>query len=331
MKDHDNQQISKFLLGELSEEDRHRLETQLFTDDEFFEQMLAAEDDLIDSYASGELSAAEGERFEKRLFLTPQQRQRVAFAEALKIKAAEEARKKALAGPTPAPSWWQSFLALLGWQNFSTQFAFAVAAVVLTLGCGWLIFETLRLRNQVAQLQTAQVQQQKEASHQQRELAQQAEEERARNERLTAELERERQQREQLEQEMAKPQRPAAAEETPTFAAFLLTPGILRDERGAKRLSLAPQVKHLRLQLDVRRIGNYQTYRAELKTVEGGEIFHQDGLKAKPTGSGRKAIIWNLPARIFNDGDYKIVLTGLNTDGSFDDLDTYYFSVLKGK
>src|SRR5215510_14688370 len=134
MKDISNKELERFLLGDLSEVERDTLEAQFFADDELFEQMLASEDDLFDRLVNGELSDRETANFQKRFVVTPQQKNRLEFAKALKIKIAGiEEKQKTGVSQTPSASWWHSLLSLVGLQNSPMQFAFAAMSVLLLL------------------------------------------------------------------------------------------------------------------------------------------------------------------------------------------------------
>src|SRR5262249_47691435 len=61
-----------------------RFEDEYFGDDETFALLLAAEDELIDRYLRGELSAQERERFERHFLLSPRRRQKMDNAKAMR-------------------------------------------------------------------------------------------------------------------------------------------------------------------------------------------------------------------------------------------------------
>jgi anti-sigma factor RsiW len=116
----DDAALTRFLLGELPDQERLRLEDACFEDEALFARLLRAEDDLIDAYVRGQLTAAERERFERRFGQTRAQARRVRFARLLR-HAAEERRG------TDAGQW--------------PRWAAPAAAVVLAtvLGAWWLI------------------------------------------------------------------------------------------------------------------------------------------------------------------------------------------------
>lgn len=72
----------RYLLGLSFPTEREHLESEYFADDDAFQEMLTAEDDLIDAYARGELKSEELQRFEKRYGSSLNVRDRVQFARA---------------------------------------------------------------------------------------------------------------------------------------------------------------------------------------------------------------------------------------------------------
>ena len=74
--------LRRYLLGELSEAELDRVEERLFAaaDRDSEEQLSPAEDELIDSYVRGELSASEREHFESWFLTSPRRRERLELA-----------------------------------------------------------------------------------------------------------------------------------------------------------------------------------------------------------------------------------------------------------
>jgi hypothetical protein len=71
-----NEQLTRYLLDYLSDDDRRAIEERYFADDEFFELISAIEDDLVAAYLEGRLRGRDRRRFEE-LYSTPAQRQKV--------------------------------------------------------------------------------------------------------------------------------------------------------------------------------------------------------------------------------------------------------------
>jgi hypothetical protein len=72
----------RYLLGLSSPAEREHIESEYFEDEEAFQEMLTAEDDLIDAYARGELASEERRRFETNFVRSLRGRERVQFARA---------------------------------------------------------------------------------------------------------------------------------------------------------------------------------------------------------------------------------------------------------
>jgi len=85
------EQLISYLLRDMSEAERKEIAQQFFADDELFEQLLVVENDLIDRYARGKLSAEKERLFEQSYLTTQPRRNRVATAKAL-IQTATESR-----------------------------------------------------------------------------------------------------------------------------------------------------------------------------------------------------------------------------------------------
>jgi len=85
---HDEERrIRSYLLGELAQEDARQLDDRLLRDDRLAEQVGLVEDELIEDYVHGDLSAHERERLEKLFFTTPRRRRRLEIVRGLRERA----------------------------------------------------------------------------------------------------------------------------------------------------------------------------------------------------------------------------------------------------
>ena len=76
-------EIMQYLLGILPEEAQQRVEQRLLTDEDFFEELLAGEDELTDLYLNEDLSSEDRDRFESHFLSTPERHRQLKFAKAL--------------------------------------------------------------------------------------------------------------------------------------------------------------------------------------------------------------------------------------------------------
>jgi hypothetical protein len=85
----DENQILRYLLRdsnevELCDDEFQQIEMRYLTDDDFFQQITAIEDELIQSYANGELSDEEKLRFERLYLNDPTKSKQIRFSQSLK-------------------------------------------------------------------------------------------------------------------------------------------------------------------------------------------------------------------------------------------------------
>src|SRR5215813_14517233 len=130
--------IARYLLGELSEQERERVIDRYLADDEFFEQMLSVEEDLISDYVRDQLPRPQRERFEERYLTTPQGLHRVKRAKAFANAISELQR--------PKPLWLQSLLGFIRSPYLIPKYSLAAATLLIFLGGAWLVVDRVRLR-----------------------------------------------------------------------------------------------------------------------------------------------------------------------------------------
>ncbi len=80
----DDAVLAQFLLGALPEAESEKIEELSITDDSTALRLQAIEHDLIDAYVRGELSRTDRARFKSSYLATPERRNRVAVANALR-------------------------------------------------------------------------------------------------------------------------------------------------------------------------------------------------------------------------------------------------------
>lgn len=316
--------IARYLLGELPEDQQVEIEDRAFADKDFLASITAVENDLIDEYVRGELSAADRQLFETRFLASAERRKRVEFATALRTVVSESAvPEKKLIHDVPRWSWRDSLYAFLNGLNPAARLAFVAATILLIVGAAWLFAETLRLRRQVNQLQA-----EKQSGQG---LQQTLDAERKRNEELNARLNQEKQQREQTDEslrqltETTEATKPAPP---PVFASLTLLPGLSRGGGQKPNLDLSNDVRLVRLQIGIDPEEQYKSFAVELRTVAGRGVWNRENLAAR-TRRGTRAVGLTLPATVLKSGEYELRLRGLTEGGGSEDVGFYYFNVRK--
>jgi CHAT domain-containing protein len=117
--------IREYLLGRLADEDREEFEQRFFADEELFDKLPTAEEELIDDFLNGTLSQDEVDLFQKNFLIGSKREQQLRIGKAWRDYAAAHADEK-----PPAPG----ILSLLR-QLFSRAYApkLATAAGVIVV------------------------------------------------------------------------------------------------------------------------------------------------------------------------------------------------------
>ena len=129
----DGSQIKAYLLGELVEEARLEFEKRMMTDNDLYNQVVMAEDELVEEYALGRLSGKEKESFEANFLSTREGREQLSLTSNL-IKYASM-KESEPAGDQVQP--------LKRKQSFFTTYAGRLAAAIIILAAGlgvWRVF-----------------------------------------------------------------------------------------------------------------------------------------------------------------------------------------------
>jgi len=307
-------QIRRYLLGSVSGAEQIELEKQYFGDTDKFEDICAAENDLVDQFIRGELTAAERRAFESHYLASAAHEQKVAFARSLARANLE------LDQPKSEPkqnAWWRSVFT--GFRSPALAAGLAVALVVIALTAVWAIIDQKRMRRELAAAQ----QQQESLRPREEELQRQIVASHTQSDDLSNQLKQAREQQAQLEAQIA-----AQKSATPSVVSFILTPGLARTGGSeTRKLTIAPGTDQVRLQINFE--GElYRSYQVELKTIEGASVWRKQGLKARTVKNGA-SISLTTPARKLTSGDYILMLSGIDSPAKVEEINRYFFRVEK--
>lgn len=301
--------IRRYLLGDVSEQERDHIEELLMSDDALYEQLLFAEDDLVDEYIFGTLPDEERAKFKKRFMHVPELRRSVSVTEALRKHALQTA-PEVVVEEERRPSLLDQL------RKFFMQPATAVAFAAVFLGAiglnVWLFRQNSQLKNRVGQLEAQQTQPRADLEEQLR-LAQE------RNRQLSEELKRQQSPTPQLVQEQPKGPTPGG-----TFVVALISGAVRDPGEETKRVTWPANTGRVRFNLDLAP-RDYRGYSAVLQTPEGQRKWSNNNLKAA-TGN---FVPFEVPVAILVPGEYQIILTGIKPSGAREDVDNFYFRVPK--
>jgi uncharacterized membrane-anchored protein YhcB (DUF1043 family) len=306
VKPEDEKLISRYLLGELTDEEKDFFEERLFTDSSLFEETEAARDELIENYLRGDLAGQTREKFERYFLASPGRRDTVETLSTLLKVASERVLPDA---PVIAPFRKDRSNRQAG------RWLLAAAALVIAVAVGWLITTSLRLKNHLEQMESErQALQQRE-----QELQQQLSEEQAGREQLLEELRREQAERARLEQELTR----VDSNQQSLIASLNLYPGLVRGAGKTTALIIGASTRLARLRVNFEG-KRYPSYRAVLQTVEGKTLWQRDALKA-----AGNSITVDIPASLLKESDYLVTLSGAPPQGHQEEIGKYFFRVVR--
>lgn len=340
-KTQDGAHRTRYLLGGASEAERERIEAEFFADEDAFQEMLVAEDDLIDDYARGELSADERKQFEGRFLTSSEGRERVHFARA--FAAANGPRPVTKTPPEVATPSSPGLFALIFGRSAVLQPVLATIALVALGGFSWLLVERSRVNGELNALRAERT----TLNNKLQELQQTADTERRRSAETMAQLN---DLRERMGTESPQPSKDTQQSETPkkrsavnnneTYAnnrrntpppqdsvTFDLDPGSVRSGPGSN-LAVPAGVAYIQLRLALGVGSPQQKYRAEIETPEGRKVWNSNLFTGNRSANGDVTYVLRVPARSLPPGDYVMSLQAEQPNGVIEQA-SYSFRVAR--
>ena len=291
----------RFLLGELTDEERASFESEWFENDETFAELEALEEALIEGYCEGVLAAPLSTRFEAAYLTSDARRRRVALTRLLGRLA-----NRRTAAPTEreTPSWrnparWAAVLA-------------AVALVSVLASLAWTRQRTQALEAEREQLRVEVASAGRAAAEQERRFAE-----------LHAELERERFQRERLASLLGEVPRAGSV------LSLVLRGAQTRSGDEAPQLLLYPETVLVKLLLPVPQAAA-GAYRARLETIDGDLLWERGELVARDTAAG-PAVVLALVAERLPTGHLVVELSTESAGGGAQIVGEFAFRLLRDR
>jgi anti-sigma-K factor RskA len=136
----EHEEIKQYLLGLASPEVQRALEERLLTEESFLEELSFAEEELIDDYAAGDLSAGESARFEQHFLSTDERQRKLRFSRALTRYSSEKAGTKSDEPSTAGRTRAERLRAFWRGQPAWLSAAAALAVVAVLAGAWWFSF-----------------------------------------------------------------------------------------------------------------------------------------------------------------------------------------------
>jgi hypothetical protein len=316
------EEIIRYVLGQLSEEEERSIEDQYALNLDFSDLVNAVEDDLVVAYVLNRLAREQREQFERFFLASPENVEKVTFTEALLRHMQQDSPGKI----SPAATQSQANIPSAGvrnWNALASRFALAFI-ILMAIGSGlWFLTRNNnslppvnqeRLPTPLSQNGVKQAEPTSEPSPNNQAVISTAPERNAQpfNRQATT-----------------RSKRTTGEKTTPIIASFILSPGITRAPGDTNRIEIPKNAQLVRLQLSMDTSVAYVTYEALLKQVGGREIWtHRIRNRS---GKRLRSLTLSIPANLLSSGEYIITLGGTMQLGKAEILADYSLLVADAK
>ncbi|MGH7783280.1 MAG: hypothetical protein ACREO5_05520 [Candidatus Binatia bacterium] len=326
---YDNQTLYAYLLGLLPNEDTELLDEKTFTDPDFADSLNAAEKDLVDSYANGELSGKMLESFEAHYMVSPTRQQNVLFAKSLQEFAGNElASSRSVASGAPEEpkdkiGFFESIAAWAGGRRLF-QFASAIAVIVLIAGGGLLLIRGLigNGGDEVARVINQNSPRPIETPAAGTPLPESTQAPVNNNGTNVKPVNPQR-----SPAPRATPKSQVIEETQPVIAAITLVPS-LRGGQKLAQLSLRTGTTTADFAINLES-ADYPSYKIELIDQDSGKrVWQAMSVKAQKKGETSSLNV-NVSAKLLRSGVYSFSVSGVNKEGTVENIGDYPFRIVK--
>jgi hypothetical protein len=323
-----DQQLVRYILGLLPEDETERLDEASIADDAVAERLRIVEDDLVDAYVRGTLDRATLERFETYYLSSPERREHVRFAASLvrvvdRAAPAGAGNRAASGTPSATQSAGATATGVASTRSVIRAWVLsglAAAAVLLIAASAALLYETTRLSRglSAAQQQSAALDQR---AH---ELERQLEDERRSAAAAASELTHVRGSgAESASQSGAG--RSGAAAPAPAFALVLLPQ--TRAIGPIATLAMSPGADRVAFDLRLE-TNDFSEYQIGLRDPATNDIIWRSEWIAPHTSADQPSVSLTIPAGLLKAQHYAIELTGHGGAGTGQVVGSYAFQIV---
>jgi hypothetical protein len=310
-------ELHRFLLGEMSENERSAFEEKFVADEDLFAQILVAEDELIESYVRGTLSVTEKEKFERSFLTSETRRERVRFTRAMLAKLNQHSIAEKTEIAVEDSSVWYSI------TNFfkTPKFAFgAVFTLLILVFASWFLLKNPNqpeIARQITPTPTVQI---TPNPNQSARVNQNDSVNSATNvsEKIPVNKNASQTRGNTNQNQNANPPKQESSVAAPVIALFA---GTVRSEGKTQELNLPKNASGANLQLKLES-SDYKIYLVEIVDANGNVILKNDNLKAQ-----NSKLNLFVSAQKLQKGDYMIKVSALNPQNEIESVADYSFRV----
>jgi hypothetical protein len=318
MKNEDTKLLRSYILGDLDENHREKLEDRLFADESLSLLADETEHDLVDEYLRNELNQSEKQFFETNFLKTETQQRKVEIARTLQSELFSRQDKITKEK--------RSFLGTVFENIRFPQIAFASLALMLAAFGGWYLLKNQNPNELVKVIEPTPTQTpQIFVSPTLTPTATPTPVDSNINTRTSPTPKVSPTLKPEATPEIKPTATPKTIEPKPIVASILLLPGV-RSGGTSQTLSLKPNTKSVNISLANDRNEDFDNLRVEIIDANGRQISVHNFANSNRK---RKTFSLQISADKLKSGDYQAVLKGSNDKKEFQDLNFFSFSVKK--
>lgn len=352
MNDKTDDLIHRFLLDEVSEEERSQVEERFLADNDFFEKVLSIEAALLDQYLLGQLTDEQRKRARTLFESSPGQRREVEFVSELiaSLRATDSANRRTIA-TTGEPESEETLSGVhpkeetisidsevasparafppvpTGWKNSLLPFNARCWLVVLTI-CLVMMSSILYLYTKKRSLEAQRIAAEQKSRESREKLLEEARRKAELSKQLESEKEKQRRTEEKVEEkteEKGELTARASTRRPDRLTSILLTPTTFERGGNSKALSLKATSRQIQFRLALDESQLYKRYSLQITTFDGRRVWSKDAVDASRIKKGQLAL--TLSTALLTDEDYRIELKGLSDNGEPVHVADYIFKV----
>ena len=295
----DEQTLRKYLLGNMPVEEQEDIELWLMSDEEAYDLLEAAEDDLVDDALRGELKGPDLDQFNTHFLIAPERKGKLQFSRSL--------HRFIDSRSVPEPSsFWATVRASLHLRP-SLVYAVSALIIVIVIGGVWSARKQAELQQRLDSTLSvlAETSRQRDELQKQLKQAQTATEDVRRQVRGT----------------------PTVSAPKPTLLAVNLIPNLTRTASNVPVVAITGDTRFVQFSLALLD-DNYSSYRVSLRNAGGKELWSEDHLTSMVTANG-KAVMLVVPGNLLVPADYNFVLSGISDSQPPENINTFLFRIAR--
>jgi hypothetical protein len=311
----EDQQLARYLLGELSDDEADRIDECSISDETLAWRLREVEDELVDAYVSGRLNGDDLQRFKWFYLSSERRRDRVRFAEALQHTASRQTDSRPERSPRAVISGWRWLFD----RSVPLAWGVGLAAALMLVGCGALLQQDVNLRQALHSMQADSATLERRTQELLRQLAaQRSEAARAAQDLAQA--------RASLEDAIsAAPTSSHESRRTLPPVSLLLLPQA-RSVGSPPTLTLPRAATQVALQLQLE-FDDFRGYRIAIEDPGASRVIWRSNRMPAHVGRGRPSLSVLVPAGVLSPKLYAVELLGVSANGDAEVVGSYSFRV----